>query len=47
MKAFIVAVYKEFEAKLVPESSFTQVEGLIGSPIGHKVLLRVIERKVC
>ncbi|KAI9643939.1 hypothetical protein NHQ30_007290 [Ciborinia camelliae] len=39
IKAVAVAVFKEFESILVPETRTEQVESLIGYPVGHSVML--------
>ncbi|KAB8290132.1 hypothetical protein EYC80_011002 [Monilinia laxa] len=39
MKAVVVAVFKEFESVEVPETRIEHVEGLIGHPVDHSVVL--------
>jgi hypothetical protein len=39
IKAFIAAVYSEFETVIVPETRIEQVDGLMGAPVGNKVML--------
>ncbi|TGO30865.1 hypothetical protein BPAE_0003g01510 [Botrytis paeoniae] len=39
MKAVIVAVFKEFQIVVVPETKIEQVEGFIGNPAGYSIML--------
>jgi hypothetical protein len=44
MKTFIFKVYAEFDTIIVPETSFEQTYGLIGSPVDNKVMLGIRKR---
>ncbi|TEY62501.1 hypothetical protein BOTCAL_0161g00180 [Botryotinia calthae] len=39
MKAVTVAVFKEFQSVIVPETKIEQVEGFIGRPAGYSIML--------
>lgn len=39
MKALIVAVFKEFQSVVVPETKIEQAEGFIGYPAGYSIML--------
>ena len=43
MKAFVVAVYREFDTSMIGDSMPEQVDGLIATPIGNKVMVQFHE----
>jgi hypothetical protein len=45
MKTYIVAVYAEVDTAIVLETRIQQTHGLIGSPVGHQVLLGINQRQ--